>query len=312
MTESTKIALWAVKASETASQPPGQTPAQLQLRQMVLDSVNSPHSRRNYAKALDLLFNFAASRPLTRALLLEFRTSMEDLAPSTVNVRLAAVRKLVSEARKNGMLTHEDAANLTDIPNVKEKGTRLGNWLTKEQARELLGVPDRATAKGKRDYAILALLVGCALRRRELASLTVEDIQMRENRWVIIDLVGKGGRVRTVAIPVWVKKGIDAWQAAGSIEKGPLLRSVGKGGKVGESLSDWAIWSVVTEAAKEIGIERFGAHDLRRTCAKLCRKAGGDLEQIKFLLGHSSIQTTERYLGSEQDIAIAVNDGIGL
>jgi integrase len=279
---------------------------------MVLDSVTSPHSRRNYGKALDLLFAFAASRPLTRALLLEYRTSMEDLAPSTVNVRLAAVRKLVSEARKNGMLSHEDAANLTDIPNVKEKGTRLGNWLTREQARELLAVPDRSTVKGKRDYAILALLVGCALRRRELASLTVEDLQMRENRWVIIDLVGKGGRVRTVAIPVWVKKGIDAWQAAGSVDKGPLLRSVSKGGKVGESLGDWAIWSVVTEAAKGIGIERFGAHDLRRTCAKLCRKAGGDLEQIKFLLGHSSIQTTERYLGSEQEIAVAVNDSLGL
>src|SRR6187402_1810266 len=101
---------------------------------------------------------------------------------------------------------HEDAVNLSDIPNVKEKGTRLGNWLTKEQAKELLAAPDRSTVKGKRDYAILALLVGCALRRRELASLTVEDIQMRENRWVIIDLVGKGGRVRTVAIPVWVEE----------------------------------------------------------------------------------------------------------
>jgi len=53
-------------------------------------------------------------------------------------------------------------------------------------------------------------------------------------------------------------------------------------------------------------------HDLRRTCAKLCRKNGGDLEQIKFLLGHSSIQTTERYLGSEQEIVIAVNDNLGL
>ena len=73
------------------------------------------------------------------------------------------------------------------------------------------------------------------------------------------------------------------------IEEGPLLRSIRKGGKVGESLKDWAIWAVVTESAKEIGIKRFGAHDLRRTCAKLCRKAGGDLEQIKFLLGHSSI-----------------------
>ena len=70
--------------------------------------------------------------------------------------------------------------------------------------------------------------------------------------------------------------------------------------------------AVVEQSAKQIGIERFGAHDLRRTCAKLCRKAGGDLEQIKFLLGHSFIQTTERYLGSEHDIAVAVNDILGL
>ena len=85
-----------------------------------------------------------------------------------------------------------------------------------------------------------------------------------------------------------------------------------QGGKVGQSLSDWAVWDIVQQAAREIGIENFGAHDFRRTCAKLCRKAGGDLEEIKFLLGHSSIQTTERYLGSEQEIAVAVNDAIGL
>jgi integrase len=279
---------------------------------MVLDSVTSPHSRRNYAKALDLLFIQAAGRPLTRALLMEYRAGMDGLAPSTVNVRLSAVRKLVTEARRNGMLSAEEASNLTDIPNVRQQGTRLGNWLTKEQARDLLAVPDRSTLKGKRDYAMLALLIGCALRRRELAALTIEDIQMRENRWVIADLRGKGGRIRTVAVPMWVKQGINAWQAAAQIEDGPLLRSLNKVAKVGESLSDWAVWAVVTESAKQIGIERFGAHDLRRTCAKLCRKAGGDLEQIKFLLGHSSIQTTERYLGSEQEIAVAVNDSLGL
>ena len=99
---------------------------------------------------------------------------------------------------------------------------------------------------------------------------------------------------------------------AAGIEDGRLLRSISNGGKVGESLSDWAVWSVVEQSAEEIGIERFGAHDLRRTCAKLCRKRGGDLEQIKFLLVHSSIQTTERYLGSEQEIAIAVHDSLGL
>jgi integrase len=235
------------------------------------------------------------------------------LSPSTVNVRLSAVRKLIGEAKRKGILSGEQAAEMADVPNVREQGTRLGNWLTREQARELLTVPDRTTLKGKRDAAILALLVGCALRRAELAALRIEDIQQREGRWVIADMHGKGGRIRTVAIPVWVKQLIDAWTAEAGHSAGRLLRPVNKSGRVvGDELGDWAVWSVVEQAAKEIGIEHFGAHDLRRTCAKLCRKNGGDLEQIKFLLGHASIQTTERYLGSEQEIAVAVNDNLGL
>ena len=291
--------------------PAGLTPAQQRLRQMVVDAVAAPTSKAAYGRALDQLFRFAGDRALSRALLNEWRSSMAGLAASTINVRLSAVRRLVAEARHAGMLDAEEAARLSDVPNIRERGTRLGNWLTKEQARELLAVPDRSTLKGKRDYAILGLLVGCALRRKELASLDVAEIQLRENRWVIADLRGKGGRIRTVAVPLWVRHAINAWQAAAGIEDGPLLRSIRKGGKVGESLSDWAVWDIVGGAAREIGMERFGAHDLRRTCAKLCRRAGGDLEQIKFLLGHSSIQTTERYLGSEQEIAAAVNDAIG-
>ena len=289
------------------------TPAHVELRRMVLDSVAARTSKLAYGSAIDQLFRIAGGRPLTRAVVMEFRASMEGLAPSTANVRMSAVRKLVSEARRNGFLGAEEAATLTDVPNLRQSGSRLGNWLTREQARDLLAVPDRDTLKGKRDYSILALLVGCGLRRAELAVLGVEILEMRENRWVLADLRGKGGRVRTVAVPLWVKQGINVWMTAAGIEDGRLFRSVRKGGKkIGEALSDWAVWSVVEQAAGEIGIERFGAHDLRRTCAKLCRKAGGDLEQIKFLLGHSSIQTTERYLGSEQEIALAVNDAIGL
>ena len=91
---------------------------------------------------------------------------------------------------------------------------------------------------------ILALLVGCALRRQELASLDVETIQLREGRWVLADLAGKGRRVRAVAVPVWVKQGINSWMSAAGIEDGRLLRSISKGGKIGDTLSDWAVWSV--------------------------------------------------------------------
>jgi integrase len=162
---------------------------------------------------------------------MEWRAAMEFLSPSTINVRLSAVRKLVSEARKHGMLGAEEAATLTDVPNISQKGTRLGNWLTREQAKELLAVPDRSTLKGKRDYVILALLVGCALRRNKLAELDVATIQQREGRWVLADLEGKGRRIRTVAIPIWVKQGINAWMIAAGIDKGRLLRSVRNPGR---------------------------------------------------------------------------------
>ena len=288
-----------------------------ELRLAVLNGVTAKNSKRNYGLALDELAAFSKQReqPISRSLLLAFREAMLErkLGASTINVKLSAVRKLICEAKRAGVIGVEEASQMSDLPNIPQRGTRLGNWLTSEQAKELLAVPDRSTLKGKRDFIILALLTGCALRRNELAMLDVETIQHREGRWVIADLEGKGGRVRTVAVPVWVKHGINAWITAAGIEDGRLLRSIRKGGKkIGDGLSDWAVWSVVEQAAKQIGIERFGAHDLRRTCAKLCRKAGGDLEQIKFLLGHSSIQTTERYLGSEQDIKIAVNDNLGL
>ncbi len=171
---------------------------------------------------------------------MDYRAAMleKDLEPSTINVRLSAVRKLIGEARRNGILDAEQAAQMSDVPNVRQQETRLGNRLTREEAKELLAVPDRSTLKGTRDYAILALLVGCALRRHELANLSIlanlyiEEIQLRENRWVIADLRGKGGRVRTVAVPVWVKQAINASTTAAGLEEGKLLRPVLKSGKV--------------------------------------------------------------------------------
>lgn len=135
----------------------------------------------------------------------------------------------------------------------------MGNWLNRDQAKDLLAVPDRERLIGKRDHALLALLVGCGLRRQELAELKVEDIVQREGRAVIIDLVGKGRRGRTVAIPFWVKQSIDRWTQAAGITEGPLLRPVSKSGKVSKTaLGDW---SVVERCAREIGLQNFGAHD---------------------------------------------------
>jgi site-specific recombinase XerC len=205
-----------------------------QLRAQVLASVVSAHSRRNYGKVLDefIVLWRARAVSLSRALFLEYRAQLLErgLASSTINVRLSAIRKLVGEARGNGCIDAELAAAADEVGNVAQHGQRIGNWLTRAQAKELLCLPDRASLKGQRDYVILSLLVGCALRRSELAALRIGDIQPREGRWVLVDLVGKGRRVRSVAVPGWVKQGIDEWVEAAKIAEGRLLRAIHKVG----------------------------------------------------------------------------------
>jgi integrase len=114
-------------------------------------------------------------------------------------------------------------------------------------------------------------------------------------------------------VPSWVKVWIDAWTTAAAVAEGCIFRAINKGGRVyGDGLTANVVWAVVQGYAAEVGVPRLAPHDLRRTCAKLCRAAGGDLEQIQLLLGHASIATTERYLGSRLDLAQAVNDDLGL
>jgi integrase len=169
-----------------------------------------------------------------------------------------------------------------------------------------LALPDPATLKGKSDRAILGLLLGCGLRRDELVRPTIEEIQQREGRWVIIDILGKGRRRRTIPVPSWVKVWIDEWMVAADVADGCVFRAINKGGRVyGTGLTANIVWSIVRGYANAIGVPQLVPHDLRRTCAKLCRAAGGDLEQIQLLLGHASIATTERYLESRLDLTNA-------
>jgi integrase len=160
---------------------------------------------------------------------------------------------------------------------------------------------------------MLAMLIGCGLRRGELLALTLESVQQREEHWVIADLVGKGGHIRTVPIPQWVKSAVDAWTTAAAIMGGRVFRAINKAGRIwGDGMSPKVLWDVVRAAAAHAGIEKLAPHDLRRTCARLCHLAGGELEQIQFLLGHVSVQTTERYLGCKQKLRCAVNDRLGI
>jgi len=284
----------------------------------VLNSLTSVSGQRTYDHAIREFVAWYCSEPrlaFNRTVVLRYRIHLEQrgYAPATINLRLAAVRRIAYEAADAGLLSPELAAGIRRVKGVRRIGVRLGNWLTPEQGRRLLGCAAPSTVREMRDHAMVAMLIGCGLRRAELLALRLESIQQREEHWVIADLVGKAGHVRTVPIPTWVKAAVDAWAAAAAITHGPVFRAINKAGRVwGGGMSPKVLWDVVRVAAARAGIDKLAPHDLRRTCARLCHLAGGELDQIQFLLGHISIQTTERYLGCKQKLRIAVNDRLGI
>jgi site-specific recombinase XerD len=288
------------------------------LKMLVLDSVSSPITKRVYNLGLDEFFEWFGREPrpgFTKATVSAWRVALEGrgLGSISINVRITAVRKLAVEAADNGLLAPELAAGITRIKGVKSKGVRVGNWLSMRQAQALLNAPDATTTKGLRDRAILAVLLGCGLRRSEVAMLTFKHIQQRDGRWCIVDLVGKHGRVRTVPMPTWTKVAIDAWTSAAGIAGGHVFRAVNRSDQVqAAAMTEKVVWQLLQPYAEAAGLSGIAPHDCRRTCAKLCRAAGGELEQIQLLLGHASVQTTERYLGTKQDLVHAPNDGIKL
>lgn len=284
---------------------------------LVADGLTSTHSKRAYRRALQefLAWHDDQGRPgFTKATVNRYRAHLVEAGrgAAAVNQALSAIRRLAVEAADNGLVDPQAAAAVGRVEGVKQEGRRAGNWLTKDQAQHLLETPDTSTLKGLRDRALLAVLLGGGLRRFEAAALTFEHIQQRDGRWAIVDLVGKRGRVRLVPIPSWTKAAVDQWAAAAGLAGGRIFRPVNKGGRVeGDGMTPQAIYDVVAGHVAAAGLTA-AAHDLRRTYAKLAHKGGAPLDQIQLSLGHASIQTTERYLGVDQDLTYAPCDVLGL
>lgn len=235
------------------------------------------------------------------------------LAPSSINQRLCAIRALAQEAADNHLIEDQLASGVGKVKGVKSAGTRAGNWLTQAQAQALLDAPDANTLKGTRDQALLGVLLGCGLRHSELAALDFVHVQQRDGRCAIVDIVGKGQRVRTVPMPAWTKVLLESWATAAGLSQGRVFRALRRGNHLTKStsMSPDAIADVVLAYAATLNLN-VAAHDCRRTFAKLALKGGARLEQIQLSLGHQSIQTTQRYLGVELDLQDAPCDHLGL
>ncbi len=298
-------------------QVPRLTPKAAQtLLRSVLASLASPKTQVVYRTALlDWLHWWgSSSHPLTRSSVEAWREALiqRGLAPSSINQRLSAVRLFFSHAGEQGLLPKGEAADLMAVRNVKPGALSPKPGLTADQAGRLLRVPDPHTLFGKRNRALLAVMLGCGLRREELVHLDIRNLRRREKRWVLLNLGGHGTGGRTVPLPFWIKQLVDAWLKAAGISKGLLFCPLRKNGtpKTGKALSDDAVYSLVKQTGSAIGKPDLTPNDLRQTCAQLCRQAGGDLEQIQFLLGHANVQTTVRFLRTKQELRQAVNDRV--
>ena len=279
---------------------------------MVLNTV-SERSKRDYSRALNdfMTWYVVTSQPaLNKAAINAHVTALkaQGVTDSSINQRLAAIRKLAKEAADNNLIDESTAQAIGRIENIKIQGKKLGNWLTADQARQMLAKPDVSTVKGLRDRAVLALMLGCGLRREEVVKLTTEHLQQRSARWVIVDLNGKHNRTRSIPMAAWVKDIIDQYTQATAITAGVLFHRLIKGSDElakGQGMSSQAVWDIVQKYSP---VPDLAPHDLRRTFAKLAAGKGAPLVQIQKTLGHASIQTTEGYIGADQDLTKGPSD----
>ena len=236
-----------------------------QAKSAVLNSLSSIDAQRGYRHAIEEFIEWYCSEPrlsFSKTVVLRYRIHLESrhLAPGTVNLRLGAVRRLAYEASDCGLLSPDLAAGIRRVKGVKKIGVRLGNWLTPEQSERLWNSPDSQLLKGKRDRALLAILLACGLRRHEAVSLESSHVQQREDHWAIVDLKGKAGHTRTVPMPGWVKALLDEWLQAANINR---RQAVSAGKQERESLGRWTDGE--SRLARGPGVRPHSRH--REACA---------------------------------------------
>src|SRR6266481_9123204 len=166
-----------------------------QSKAAVLNTLTSPHSRRSYGYAIERFIAWYCGEPrlgFNRSVMVRYRSFLESLSLSaaTIDLHLTAIRRLADEATESGWLSPELVTGIRRVKGVKQLGRRIGNWLTGNQAQELLNAVSQDTLRGRRDGAMLGLLLGCGLRRSEVVGLRLDPLQWRENSCVTVDLVG--------------------------------------------------------------------------------------------------------------------------
>lgn len=245
------------------------------------------HALGSYAATLTISQQRHLSAAVTFWTKQQIQRLKTAVTPETTTETQAAVMRL------------EALQNVVMVKGVK--GNKAHTWLTLLQQEKLLTAPKLKTVKGRRDHVALRLLLGCGLRREEATAARFDHMgNMGET--AVLHVVGKGDKRRTIPLDGRFHKLLLVWQ--GEVGDGYILRSVAKGGAVGDSLSDVGLFKLVRAYGRKIGQGNLAPHDMRRTFAENLRVHQVDLPTISNLLGHESVETTMRYLNMEVDLSI--------
>ena len=289
------------------------------LVEMVVASVAAPSTKERYGRKLRLFFEWwrgaggraAFSRQLVH-------TYMEQLrgagAPGyDIGHSLTAIKKLAREAAYAGFVDAVTLDSILHVPAPPVFGTHLGQWLTAEEVQQLMALPNQATLVGKRDVVIFGLMLYCGLRREEVLRISFAHIKIIDGRPAIVNLTGKGNKVRSIPMPAWLFKAIQAWVDAAGLTDGRLIRQLrghNPTAPTGPSISKQCLWELVKRYARKLGKPDLSPHDMRRTFGRLARKAGIELDQIQQSYGHANLITTQRYIGGTLDFQNAACDAL--
>jgi site-specific recombinase XerD len=280
-------------------------------------------SKEKYTREIDKLIE-AGVNPQDQPALAQYASTLPNSSRAILKAALALLfrdttTRLEASATADNLPRVQAAllnlkAMTQTIKVKKQTGTKAHIWLSPSQVEEITSLPDRSTPAGRRDWIVLACLLGAGLRRSEMASITFDCLKRQPTRTGqlrgVLELTGKGDKKRVIPISAKLEDGLREWQReAGS---GFVARAVNKAGTINGSLSDNSVNDIVKKYGARVGVPELEAHDCRRTFARLGYDAGVPVEQISKLLGHESIQTTMTYLGIDIDIESTVSDFIPL
>lgn len=214
----------------------------------------------------------------------------QDYAPATASRMLCAVKCVLRESWRIGLIGEEDYRRITSVPSVRGSRELAGRRVPTGDVRALFAACDPTDVVQVRDAALLGVLFGCGLRRTELVTLDRSSFDGHALRFV-----GKGNKERIVPIPPGARRALAAWLAMRGDDEGPLICPTEGGEIILRRLTVEGATAALRRCAKRAGVEKFSPHDLRRSYGTAMLEAGADLGTVQDLMGHASPVTTRRY-----------------